>query len=533
MNMRSVILILCLTSFLAVLAAAADLPLRLDFDCAASPDKTMNGFTGFNPQLYDAGRGYGWDGAVSSYYYWTYDFLNLIADMHYSSQDRTFKVDLPNGGYTVKMYFQGYLSGSIYADDFRVSAEGNIVFDHVDAAPHPNVKIVDVSVADGQLDLLFHDNGGASPFWIINGLEIYAKIVRPEISGLQSGSGVIHGNSIVIAGVNFGSKEQALPLKWDTFESGVDGADISSLSDWSSWGEGVHAPKYKAGSENRPGSLLCSEHKMGPGDYVVRNSRLKYWTDKNTDKIFAAFWTKYNWGRNIVLGADSYSYQLKFWRLTGGNGNTSNWIDSPAIICSNWKQDFGKPTEYANRYYTVRCGTTTDYSDYYSSDLIEDGKWFMIQIQMKQSDINEPNGGFSVWYSVDGGPIVNVANNWDILTREIPAKITGISLGEWLGDLVDGETENYFDDVYFDNSWARVEIGDASTWDACAHREIQAPTAWADNAVTITFNKGSFSNGDPVYFYIIDQDGSVNLYGYPATIGGADSPAAPAGLTVH
>ena len=33
---------------------------------------------------------------------------------------------------------------------------------------------------------------------------------------------------------------------------------------------------------------------------------------------------------------------------------------------------------------------------------------------------------------------------------------------------------SYFSEVYIDNTQARVEIGNASNWDACTHREIKS-----------------------------------------------------------
>lgn len=41
-----------------------------------------------------------------------------------------------------------------------------------------------------------------------------------------------------------------------------------------------------------------------------------------------------------------------------------------------------------------------------------------------------------------------------------------------------------FGEIYLDHSFSRVYIGDAPTWGACTLRELQRPTAWADDQVT-------------------------------------------------
>ena len=66
----------------------------------------------------------------------------------------------------------------------------------------------------------------------------------------------------------------------------------------------------------------------------------------------------------------------------------------------------------------------------------------------------------------------------------------------------------YVDDVYFDTTWARVEVGDAATYAASTHREIQIVTAWSDTAVSFTPRRGTLPAG-PAWAYVIGSDGNV------------------------
>jgi len=79
--------------------------------------------------------------------------------------------------------------------------------------------------------------------------------------------------------------------------------------------------------------------------------------------------------------------------------------------------------------------------------------------------------------------------------------------------------EFWLDDLYVDSDQARVEIGNAATWVACTHREIQPWTAWADGSVTVTVNHGALPHGT-AYLYAIKPDGTpFDATGQPVTLG--------------
>jgi len=76
----------------------------------------------------------------------------------------------------------------------------------------------------------------------------------------------------------------------------------------------------------------------------------------------------------------------------------------------------------------------------------------------------------------------------------------------------------YFDDIYIDNSLARVELCDSSTWAERTHCEIQPATSWTDTNVIATFNRGQFNSGITAYLYVVSSDGNVNSTGKPIVL---------------
>jgi hypothetical protein len=131
--------------------------------------------------------------------------------------------------------------------------------------------------------------------------------------------------------------------------------------------------------------------------------------------------------------------------------------------------------------------------------------------------------------------VVGINSNNPIDSRtESSITIAGtveLNLGAGLDDSYFG-----FDDVYADFTQARVEICNSATWSGRKHCEIQLPVAWANSSIKVRVNPGSFAQGNEAYLYVVDQNGSVNVNGYPVTIGGGGLgetvPSPPTGLKI-
>jgi hypothetical protein len=90
-----------------------------------------------------------------------------------------------------------------------------------------------------------------------------------------------------------------------------------------------------------------------------------------------------------------------------------------------------------------------------------------------------------------------------------------------------------YDDVYWaigENAFARVEIGDASTYTACNKLAVcttgSGAVGWSDTSITCTVRQGGFANGSNAWIYVSDANGNVSP-GHPVTISGTQSSSAP------
>ena len=98
-------------------------------------------------------------------------------------------------------------------------------------------------------------------------------------------------------------------------------------------------------------------------------------------------------------------------------------------------------------------------------------------------------------------------------------------LGWYLANTAAGSSVDiFFDDIYVDNSWRAIYIGNNANWDNVTHWEIQLPTAWSATSITATLNAGTFTSDSTTYLFVIDSDGTASS-GYQITFGNTYSSA--------
>ena len=164
-------------------------PLRFDFGIYGSllqPD-----FLPVIPQTtYNATRGYGWTSRVAGANRQDPNLSALRTDLNYA-KDATFKVDLPDGNYSVRIYHANpkyYGVDPYIADNFRVYAEGLEQYTISDIpAGASDVRTFTVPVADGALEIRLQDFGGWDGNFVISGIEISAGTLPTEAPLLAAG----------------------------------------------------------------------------------------------------------------------------------------------------------------------------------------------------------------------------------------------------------------------------------------------------------------------------------------------------------
>lgn len=312
-------------------------------------------------------------------------------------------------------------------------------------------------------------------------LLIYGGVLlsQPSITSIEGS--FIHNTNITISGNNFGQKSPAGPIKWDDFESGTEGDDISgwTLTRNSNAANPVY-PQYsnallRAGSSM---SVKC--------DFTNEQYNCSFGFDQTlSNYVYISYWTR------IVDNGSIPPTNIKPMRIYGnyddGNpviGYTDQILYSWAFIWSHTENDV-----FRNLWDTVGADEN-------------DGQWHRYEYIMKQSTNNTADGIFK--FRKDAQLRNDVT---DAVHRVLGYDWSYLRIGHfWGGDSTAGFC--YYDDVYVDESWARIEIGDNSVFNNCTHREIQIPVQWTNNEITFLFKAGDFSSGEQAYLFVVDAQGN-------------------------
>jgi hypothetical protein len=320
---------------------------------------------------------------------------------------------------------------------------------------------------------------------------------NPSISGVNEGldNTVQHGESVVIAGSSFGTKASGPPVAFDNIEDGFDPAwsNVYGLSAIDAVGHARHANSTKHGYKN---------FNESGGDFGSLRSNV------TGTRFFASYWfklTPWTWGTTGASGSDSHLANVKFMRW-----HSSNSLDNMVMAFHHYgTTDYSK---VENPVYDGCSGATGEYNDYVMGGLssyLANGNWHHIQVEyIDSSSVGASDAAYKLM--LDGNQMWSDSGFVGAeCAASYPKFMYQIGLMDSWPNGTTRDNGFYIDDAYYDTTIARVEIGNASTYAACTHREIQIPSAWSATSVTINANTGSFANG-AAYLFVIDEDGTAS-----------------------
>lgn len=339
----------------------------------------------------------------------------------------------------------------------------------------------------------------------------------PSVSSVSGA--VVHDQTITISGASFGAKANAAPIIFDDFDDGQHGANISPAAGWSEVGySGVQIPQYDSTVKHAGRNSM----KILWNDWQSACSVKKY--GDFAQEFYFDGWFQYDqedgppWSRVVKLLLLFGDGELEYPQIHFGTANCT-------------RDEIFHIAGYADE--------TTSTDNLYGFRLTDvQGSFHHMQLWLKASTSGQHNGAVRLWFDgqliASSDAYLTVAGNqghWNHVRVGYYHAHDGIP-----GGCADspGDAYGWWDDVYIDNTQARVEIGNAPTYAASTHREIQIPSAWSPTSVQVRVNQGSFGAGQSAWLYLVDPSGSVNAQGYPITFGGSagDSmaPGAPARL---
>lgn len=327
-------------------------------------------------------------------------------------------------------------------------------------------------------------------------LPVYAQ----SISSLSGNA--VHDTDISISGSSFGSKSPAAPIKWENFE------DNSIDGDWT-YEFSQQANASVVSTKNRGVSNYECEWNI----YNTGNANFSWISGVAAQsEIYIYYYARRYW--TFPDNGDTAYGLLKVNRVVTGSGSIPNWYYGWV-----YTDDIKAALEHVPDVGEVQGG----YFPYDRETYFPNDTWVNFESYYKfgSAGASFQNVNCDQVYSYTG---VNVITGETVYNTAYGFGI-GFARVRSTGKL---ETDRYWiDDIYIDNTKARVMLGDNATFANCTHREIQIPHTWSDTSIGVTVNTGSFNNGDGVYLFVVDSDGTASE-GYPvqigeAVVGGGDS----------
>lgn len=347
------------------------------------------------------------------------------------------------------------------------------------------------------------------------------SLAAPVISGI---SGVVQdGQNILISGSGFGSGN-AVPLLWDNFEAGINGANLQTHPRVGSWTLNGTPGQYST-NQTHGGNQSCFVDR-------VNNWGGPYWEDATYHQyLYATFWFRWH---TVGDPATVKVFQIHGTCQGTCTGQTCGDYN-PGLNYGDVGGGWWRAFMVLEKEHDGTCNPLDNRNAGYQSQ----DAWHKLEAVIKQSSIDIPDG--TMILKVDGNDIISSTT---VTTRTINNQyyylmqlFNGTTDGTWT------TSQSWLDDLYINDTWSRVMICNGSSFNSAGnHCELQPVIgnlggSWGANSIAANVARGSFQNDQQAYLYVVDSTGSVNVSGYPITFGdsGGDtiSPGNPSGLSVR
>lgn len=342
---------------------------------------------------------------------------------------------------------------------------------------------------------------------------------QPQIRTI-SGT-IVNGQTLAIYGFNFGSKANAAPYRWDPADgvsqySGLVNGDVIPSSTGGYW-------DHNPGSQYHYNTDLAAQRGVSAANFesdLSTQTNRKLGTtlsDASFDReTYISFWIYHS----SSLSSSDNVKTVRFWKANGDQTSTftvnSSWVANGPWVAFKY-DGYGVSTP-------SYCGS---FSGVLSGGFVRPvgGEWERVEFYLKQESVPDASDDGEYWVSqTASGSVHEYSSGYPI--DETCATIT--SRLRWMTFGYENNTSLsnsvLLDDIYIDNTRARVEICDSATWSARTHCEVQPPALWNNGEIQVALNQGSFSTLNDTYIYVVDLDGNANANGWRLLTGSLKQP---------
>ncbi len=327
-----------------------------------------------------------------------------------------------------------------------------------------------------------------------------------------------HGSSVTVSGAGFGVKDTAAPYRSSFHHpEAAQNFQQSGAFDGSYW--------------SPVGEVMIALHDDGDGmrtsglDSHQYNVRLEYSAQGNWEAegysagvqsdlppsrvLYLSWWDYFEPGFDaspMQTGAANFKW---IYNSAGQNPHAAIQVinDGAGFLVSaaggvagdtSEEQDANLELPLGGGFYARPLSWTPDFA--FPVD-----RWYLVELFYQ---VNSAPGVQDGWTAMRiDNQLIYRANQIDVYGTDAPDEFfANLRLGGNYGFDESGAVHyRHYGDVYIDDSFAHVMVGDQPAFDDCQHLELQVATAWSATGITFTLNQGSFAVGDTVYAYVIDE----------------------------
>ncbi len=327
-------------------------------------------------------------------------------------------------------------------------------------------------------------------------LAVWADPIISNLDGLGE-NGLIHHQTLTLEGVGFGVKSPAAPLYFSDFENESLGATPAG------WNE-VSGEVFTSDDFAHAGSRSLKVNTETGGDFCQ--------ITKDLGRPMNNFFLSANF--LIDRNDDCGRIQFKAWRLSSSPGvyYADETSSTTQIMNNYWYYITEDRTYWGNNNTEVNYdGGNHSTQIGCAEDLFVFNDWQRIEQYVQGSStpsaadglLRTKRVGRSGYVQERNGLVTHDADDdrWQhIMMGQTWRQTTGCTIDTFL----------YFDDLYVDDTQARVELGNAPIFEDCTQREIQIPSVWEDNEISVQIHSQALAGEEQLFLFVIDSEGNVS-----------------------
>jgi len=333
---------------------------------------------------------------------------------------------------------------------------------------------------------------------------------EPQISSV---SGELEDRVVIqVNGSSFGNKIPAAPRYWADFESDSNPTNFGQRQTW----DGLRGEYTNEKVRGRSAGSLRSDISSSSGTHGPNVLNI------NSDRWYAYFKRYYEF--DIVQDQGPKGFNLKMNRMwpaeSGGDPPFGN------NIFVNYQGRDGLESGRTTAERTSVEGTHWWGGKYpYVS-----GQWITEEIIYQTSTIDAQNG---IFHYIRDGVSIGKDRLWRMRTTERPNRYEHFQFDQVSNGTGPGPLWVFYDDIYLDDTWARVLLCDSSLLSMCERREIQIPITWNDSQIEVLVNLGDLNSAaQSLFLYVFSSDGTYNQRGFLVKVC-AKCPSSPSQVTTE